>query len=271
MMKAGGKSAHQPDPAGMEERAFAAREQTWAVQTADGELGVLVRAPGGPGPFPVVVLFHHGPGMDDGTRAVMSTIANHGYFVVAPDRYYRLAPWIHFNVGELLHSDVDSEPMKALFAVMNNATDRHMAMDVSALLARLEIEPLARDGVMGCVGFCIGARTALRAMADHPNVFAAAALLHPSGSVEPGPGSPHAAVPDLPGYLYVALGSADHMASTDHNAPLMHAVRSLGDRGVVEVHDGASHGFAVPGAGYNRLAAEQSYAATLALFSRVLT
>jgi carboxymethylenebutenolidase len=259
------------DPAAIEPRAFAAREQTWAVETADGGLGVQVRAPGGPGPFPVVVLFHHGPGMDDGTRAVMSTIAARGYLVVAPDRYYRTSPWMHFNVGELLHGDADGEQMKALLTVMADATDDRMAMDLAALLTRLETEPLARGGAMGCVGFCIGARTALRAMADHPDVFVAGALLHPSGCVEPGQDSPHAAVPNSPGHLYVALGSADHMASTEHNAPLMEAVRSLGERGVVEVHEGASHGFAVPGAGYQRPAAQRSYAESLALFDRVLT
>ncbi|RBM17720.1 hypothetical protein DI005_20830 [Prauserella sp. PE36] len=37
----------------------------------------------------MVLLFHHGPGLDDGTPEVIDRVERAGYFVVAPDRYYR--------------------------------------------------------------------------------------------------------------------------------------------------------------------------------------
>jgi carboxymethylenebutenolidase len=259
------------DPAAADLRAFAAREMTWTVATPDGSLSVIARAPSGPGPFPVIALFHHGPGMDDGTRAVMSAIANRGYFVVAPDRYYRTAPWMHFPVGDLLSGAPDSDQMRALLAVMADSTDDRMAVDVEAMRASLAAEPLARSGAMGVLGFCIGARTALQAMADHPDTFVAAALLHPSRCVEDGPDSPHMAVPDLPGEVYVAIGSADHMSPVELNSPLTRAVTGLGARGAVDIHAGVGHGFAVPGAGYHPTAASASYTAALAMFDRTLS
>ena len=41
-------------------------EQMLSIPTPDGEMGAYVRRPDGAGPFPVIVYFHHGPGLDAG-------------------------------------------------------------------------------------------------------------------------------------------------------------------------------------------------------------
>src|SRR3546814_14121655 len=64
--------------------------------------------------------------------------------------------------------------------------------------------PAARvDGPKGCIGYCIGARSALRTMANHPDVFLAGVGLHPSFCATDQADSPHLAVPLLPGHLYI--------------------------------------------------------------------
>ena len=45
-------------------------EQQDTISTDDGPMGVYVVRPDGPGPHPVVVSFHHGPGLDDGSKEV---------------------------------------------------------------------------------------------------------------------------------------------------------------------------------------------------------
>ncbi|MHA6797568.1 dienelactone hydrolase family protein (plasmid) [Pseudonocardia bannensis] len=244
--------------------------ETWTVPTADGGMGVHVRRPEGDGPFPVVVFFHHGPGLDDGSREAMNRIAAAGHLVVAPDRYHREGSWITFDTAELLSGGPDSEPMRRCLALITGTTDDMVETDLRALLDRLGDEPSARHEPMGCVGYCVGARSVVRSMAGHPDVLTAGAMLHPSFCVEPEPGSPHLAVPQLSGELYVAIGGADHMASAEANRPLIEAVAELGERGLVEIHDGADHGFAVPGPSYHEAAGERSYQRVLSLFARAL-
>ena len=124
---------------------------------------------------------------------------------------------------------------------------------------------------MGCIGYCIGARSVLRTMANHPDLFAAGVGLHPSFCATKDADSPHLAVPSLPGHLYIGIGEADQMQSVEMNQPLIEAVGELGDRGTVEIHPGADHGFAVPSSpAYQEAAASRSYDQAFTIFEKAL-
>ena len=122
---------------------------------------------------------------------------------------------------------------------------------------------------MGCIGYCIGARSVVRTLADHSS-FTAGVALHPSLCSTDAPDSPHTLVPGIAGSLYVGFGAEDQMQPVAQNEPLIAAVAQLGDRGTVEIHEGADHGFAVPGPAYYEPAADRSYAQALALFGDVV-
>ena len=53
-------------------------EQMLSVPTPDGEMGAYVRRPDGDGPFPVIVYFHHGPGLDAGAKESMQSARGPG-------------------------------------------------------------------------------------------------------------------------------------------------------------------------------------------------
>src|ERR1700722_13619018 len=53
--------------------------------------GYLAR-PLGPGPYPGVVVIHHMPGYDRGTKEILRTFAVYGYAAVAPNLFHRYAP-----------------------------------------------------------------------------------------------------------------------------------------------------------------------------------
>jgi dienelactone hydrolase len=58
------------------------------------------------------------------------------------------------------------------------------------------------------------------------------------------------------------------MQSVEMHQPLIEAAAELGDRATVEIHDGADHGFAVPGsARYHEAAARRSYEQAFALWN----
>jgi carboxymethylenebutenolidase len=232
---------------------------------------VHVSKPDGDGPFPVIVFFHHGPGFDDGSKQLVRMIAERGYFVAAIDRYHRYEPWVRFDMTKARDPNPENPERKRMMSMLFGTTDAQVEEDVSALLADLRSEPAARDGAMGCIGYCIGARSVLRTMANHPDQFLAGVGLHPSFCATDDPDSPHLAVASLPGHLYIGIGEADQMQSVEMNKPLIAAVGELGDRGTVEIHPGADHGFAVPGSpAYQEAAASRSYDHAFAMFERAL-
>ena len=232
---------------------------------------VKVAKPDGAGPFPVVVFFHHGPGYDEGSKDLVQMIADHGYYVAAIDRYHRFEPWVTFDLSKMRDPNPDNPERDRMMKMLFGTTDDLVEEDVSTLLADLEADPAARDDRMGCIGYCIGARSVLRTMANHPDLFAAGIGLHPSFCATKDADSPHVAVPSLPGHLYIGIGEADQMQSVEMNKPLIEAVGELGDRGTVEIHPGADHGFAVPKSpAYQDAAASRSYEQAFAIFEKAL-
>jgi carboxymethylenebutenolidase len=244
--------------------------RTTTITTPAGEQGVHRRRPSGAPARGVIVLFHRGPGMDDGTKAAMDVFVRAGYLVVAPDRYYRDGPWLWADPHELREAGPGSAAATRFERRLLGTSEDMVAEDLSALLGSLEQDASVRSLPRAVVGYCIGARSAIRALVDHPEVFAAGALLHPSFCVSEGPGSPHESVPAIQSRLYVAIGQEDRLASPAANQPLIEAVGQLGSRGRVDILPGADHGFAVPGAGYHAEAARASYERALATFAAAM-
>lgn len=241
-------------------------ERTETLTSDDGPMGVYVVAPDGDGPFPVVVSFHHGPGLDAGAKEAMARIAGWGYEVVSHDRYHRHEPWFVLDRTK----PVDDATQARFWEVLNDTTEEQVAADLDAVLAYLADEATARPAPMGCIGYCIGARSVLRTIGDRGDRFRAGVALHPSFCTTDEPDSPHLVVPGYTGSLYVAFGTEDKMQPAAANTAFIDATNAL-DRGEAEVLDGANHGFAVPGPAYHEPAAERAYERARAAFDRELT
>jgi carboxymethylenebutenolidase len=225
-------------------------------------LGIHVVRPDGEGPFPVVVFFHHGPGLDDGSKQTMARIAEWGYFVITHDRYHRAEPWYRM-------SSRDDDEMKKMFGLVMGTTEDQVAEDLGAVLEWLPSDTAARGGAMGCIGYCIGARSVLCTIRDRAEQFRAAVALHPSFCTTDAADSPHLAVPAYLGSLYVGFGSADTMQPASANVALIEATNALA-KGEAEIHEGANHGFGVYGPAYHDDAATRSYERARVMFDREL-
>ena len=247
-------------------------EQMLSIPTPDGDMGAYVRRPDGDGPFPVIVYFHHGPGLDEGSKESMQRLANEGYYVVSPDRYHREGAWLTFDPAAMGSGTPEGKALRErMFSILLGTTDDMVESDLKALLTALDGEAAARSAPMGCIGFCIGARSVLRTIAAHPDVFTAGVALHPSFCTTADDDSPHLGVPTYDGHLYVAFGAEDRMQPADANQAFIDATNALSDgRGLAEVHEGADHGFAVPGGGYHDAAADRSYHKALEMFAKAV-
>jgi carboxymethylenebutenolidase len=247
-------------------------EEMLSIPTPDGAMGAYVRRPEGDGPCPVIVYFHHGPGLDAGSKESMQRLANAGYYVVSPDRYHREGAWLTFDPAVMRSGTPEGDALrKRMFSILTETSDDMVESDLKALLAALDNESAARAAPMGVIGFCIGARSVLRTIANHPEVFTAGVALHPSYCTTADADSPHLGVPSYTGYLYVGFGAEDKMQSAADNKAFITATNDMSEgRGLAEIHDGADHGFAVPGGAYHDAAADRSYQKALEIFDKAV-
>lgn len=225
-------------------------------------MGIHVVRPDGDGPFPVVVFFHHGPGLDEGSKQTMARIAEWGYYVATHDRYHRAESWYTMKSRE-------AEEIQKMFGLVLGTSEAEVAEDLTALLDWLPSDPAARGGAMACIGYCIGARSVLCTIRDRGEQFRAGVGLHPSFCTTDDPDSPHLAVPSYTGSLYIGFGTADTMQPASANGPLIDATNALA-KGEAEIHDGADHGFGVYGGNYHAAAADRSYERAKVMFDREL-
>jgi carboxymethylenebutenolidase len=218
----------------------------------------------------VILFFHHGPGLDAGSQRLMRWLADAGYYVVSHDRYHRERPWYRLTA----ETERDPEAVAAFRRVILGTSESGVQVDVQAVVRHIEGDPAARAGAaMGCIGYCIGARSVVCTMAARGERFVAGVALHPSLCTTDEPDSPHLRVPSIPGSLYVAFGGEDQAQPVADNAAFIAAVQALpGGRGEAEVLEGADHGFAVPGRpNFHEVAAAHTQQRALALYHAKLT
>lgn len=240
------------------------------ADTSDGPMTALVWHPDGEGPFPVVVCYHHGPGLGEEIYSTARRFAEEGYFAAVPDLYHREGEMITFDIAELLKGP-DSPELKRLMQVIANTTPERMASDTAALLRSLTEDSAASDGPKGCIGFCHTARTVIRVLAEMPDEFVVGAIMHPSFAVTDAPDSPHLAVKDIKGEIYAGFGKVDDLAPLAQQQPLIDELELLGSRAVIEVHEHGGHGFLWPGTpAYDPDGAISAWQKTLEMFSRNL-
>ena len=242
---------------------MAMNTRTEIISTANGPMGIHVVRPDGDGSFPVVVFFHHGLGLDDGSKQTMARIAEWGYYVVTHDRYYRSG-----EAWYTMKSRTEEEGKKMFGLVLATSEDQ-VAADLAAVLGWLPSDPAARAGTMACIGYCIGGRSVLCTIRDRGDQFVAGVGLHPSLCTTDAVDSPHLGVPSYKGSLYIGFGSLDTSQPASANTALIESTNAL-SKGEAEIHEGANHGFGVYGGAYHEGAAARSYERAKVMFASEL-
>src|SRR3954454_23033801 len=169
-----------------------------AVGTADGQMTTFVVHPDGDGPFPVAVLFMDGVGYREQVKENARRFAADGYYVVAPDLFYRSGEKLTFDFARA----AEPEYRERLMSIIASLTPERAMADIGAIFAVIADDPAAAGGSKVCVGYCMGARLALHAASAEAEDFVAAAGIHPSALVTDQPDSPHLKLAHVKGELY---------------------------------------------------------------------
>jgi carboxymethylenebutenolidase len=245
-------------------------EHDLRIQTPDGMLPVFTVRPEGDGPFPLALLYMDGIGFRDQIRANARRFAAEGFFVAAPDLYYRSGEGIAIDMRSLAASGFQGPEADRMRQIMATASPDGVARDTEAIVAELGRDPAAETSAPVLVGYCFGARMSLHVASARDDV-AAAAGIHPGALVTDAEDSPHRELASVHGDLYFAFAENDRTATPEAVDAFRDAIAAQGLRGEVERLPGTSHGFAMADqAVYDEDACERHYAKTVELWRGAL-
>jgi carboxymethylenebutenolidase len=128
-----------------------------------------------------------------------------------------------------------------------------------------------RSDRFATVGYCMGGRMAFISAERIAERVVAAACIHPGGLVTDRPDSPHRAVAEIRGELYIAAAGEDRSFTPEQRATVAADLGAANVDFELELYAGARHGFAVPDhTVYDAAAAERQWQRVFALFERTL-
>ena len=243
-------------------------EKTLHLETTDGEMSTFVTHPEAPGAYPVVILYMDAPGIREELRDFARRIASVGYYCMLPSLYYRDGDATFPTADK--RTEAETLKMRMLMDALTNA---RVVADTRALLAAIDEDPAARQGALGCIGYCMSGRYVLTLAGTFPERFRACVAMHGVGMLTDQPDSPHKLIPKLQGGHYWGFAEVDEHVPLDEVAALREAVAQAGlSKAVhIEVQPETQHGFVFPQRTiYHRAEAERYWERTFALFKEQL-
>jgi carboxymethylenebutenolidase len=210
-----------------------------------------------------VVVIHHMPGYDAGTKEIARTFAAHGYNAVVPNLYSRQAP------------GASPDDAAATVRAQGGITDDQLITDVSGAISYLKALPNS-NGKVGTIGYCSGGRQSflaavsldLDAAVDCYGAFITGTL--PEGfplKVTPLIDR----TPNLSCPLLGLFGAEDKYPSPEQVAELEEALKAAGKAYEFHSYADAGHSFFSPNRpGYNAAAATDGWAKIFAFYGKYL-
>lgn len=229
-----------------------------AIATPDGEARAFVFRPDGAGPWPAVIFYMDAPAIRPALFDMCQRLADHGYYVLLPDVFWRAGPYAPIDIKAAMASD---ESRRAVFGKLMASTDAEKSTrDTGAFLAWLSKQSDVKGEKVGVTGYCMGAGLALRAAGNFPDRVAAAGGFHGGRLVTDAPDSPHLLAPKIKARVYIAGADEDAGFPPEQADALREALTAAGVDNTVEIYAGAYHGYAPPDMPvYNEAAAERHW------------
>lgn len=215
-----------------------------------------VKAPSGPAQswistpddgtrHPGVLLYMDAIGLRPALHHIADRIASWGYVVMVPNVFYRDGSAQETSPDSPLDTDEKrAEFFGAAMPRVNGLLPAQSRPDTIAWLDAL----IGRDDVItpvGVVGFCMGARLAVRAACDHPDVVAACACFHAGGLVTDDPDSPHIGLARARAEFLFGHADNDGSMNPDSVRVLGQSLDASSLTATNEVYSGAPHGYSM--------------------------
>jgi carboxymethylenebutenolidase len=238
------------------------------LPTKAGTMDTFVCHPERRGPWPAIIFYMDAPGIREELRDMARRLATVGYYVLLPNLYYRAGRGTTLDTSALSEGSPERQRM---WDLLKSLTNELVAEDTAAMLAFIDRQSEARQGPLGCVGYCMSGPFVFTVAGRFPERFAATASIYGAGLMTDLPDSPHLLAPKIKGEIYFACAEIDKYAPLPLIAELKRVLEEADVRAEVEIFPGAEHGFAFPQRYcYNKAAAETHWERLFELFRRRL-
>ena len=228
--------------------------------------------PDGGGTHPGVLFYMDAIGLRPRLHEMADRIASWGYVVLVPNVFYRDGTAAQTSPsGDLGTDEARAAFFEKAMPRVGGLTPDQSRPDTQAWLDALT----ARDDVstpVGVLGYCMGARLALRAAGDHPDVVAACAAFHGGGLVaDDDPQSPHLSLSTARCEFVFGHADNDRSMTPSNVQTLGAALDAAGHTAKNEVYSGAPHGYSMSDTSlYDHEATERSFRELRAVLDRTL-
>ncbi|MDQ2853176.1 dienelactone hydrolase family protein [Dermatophilaceae bacterium Sec6.4] len=241
------------------------------VQATDGPAQAWVSVPSVGGTHPGVLFFMDAIGLRPRLHEMADRIASWGYVVMVPNVFYRDGTADQTSPAAPLDTDEArgaffKHAMPRVNGLIPDQSRPDTAIWIDALTSRTDVST-----PIGVVGYCMGARLAVRAACDHPDLVAACGGFHAGGLVTDDPDSPHAGLSRATAEF--VFGHADNDSSMPKDAVdrLGATLKEAGLTTSNEIYAGAPHGYSMSDtAAYDPEATERSFHELRAVLDRRL-
>ena len=234
------------------------------LELADGTAEAYLTGSG-----PGVLLFIDAIGLRPQIQQMADRIAGWGYTVLAPNTLYRSGTAEETSPdGPLVANGAREAFFEQVGPRLAALTPEAMKRDIPAYLAALREHCEGQE--VGVVGYCMGARLAVRAANLDPTVVAAAGF-HGGGLVTDDPDSPHRGLTHARAEFVFGHADQDRSMTPEAVEVLGQALAGAGLTATNEIYPGSPHGYAMDDTSmYDEAGAERSFEELRALLDRTL-
>ncbi len=221
------------------------------------------------GSGPGVLFYIDAIGLRPRIEEMCDRIAGWGYTVLAPNVLYRSGTAAETSpTGDLRAPGAREEFFQHTGPRIAELTTDRVLADIPVYLAALREH--CGEGPVGTVGYCMGARLAVRTASADPAVVAVAGF-HGGGLVTDAADSPHAGLPGARAEFVFGHADQDRSMPAEAVESLGRALAEAGLTAKNEIYAGAPHGYAMSDTSmYDEEASERSFDDLHALLDRTL-
>lgn len=230
----------------------------------EGErIDAYLARPLGAGPFPALVVIHHMPGWDEGSKEITRRFATQGYVAICPN--------LHFREGKSSPRENSASVREA-----GGMPDDRLVGDIEGAMTLLGFLPYCTDKI-GIIGYCSGGRHAylcackLSGIATAVDCYGGGVVASSDQLTERQPVAPIDMTADLGCPLLGLFGNEDRRPSKEDVDKIEAELKKLGKTYEFHRYDGAGHAFfSVDRPNYNQAAAVDGWERVFTWFEKYL-
>ncbi|MFH8484608.1 dienelactone hydrolase family protein [Streptomyces longisporoflavus] len=244
--------------------------KTLQIPTPDGQADAFAAFPDHGERHPGVLLYPDAFGPRPELETKARQLAEHGYYVLVPNLYYRTGPAPVIDLPDHIGEEARPTVFGQLMPLIEAHTTERVLRDADAYLRFLTAQPEVSPGPVATIGYCLGAALAMRTATAHPGQVAAVAGFHPGFLVTDAPDSPHRLVAELKAEVHLGLAVGD--LTSEAIEELERSLDAAGVTHTIEIYPDTVHGFTMSDTdAYNPDALRHHWDRLLPLLDRTLT